>query len=126
MTKRTAHQFRVMQRAMERAMLGISLRDKVRNEEIRRRSGVVDVIERVAELKWRWVGHVARQNLLTWNNRLVHWRPRQTKRSVGRPQKRWLDDVKKIAGSRWFQTAQDRMAWKKMKEAYVQEWISEG
>lgn len=45
---------------MERAMLGVSLRDKIRNEEIRRRTKVVDIIQRIAELKWQWVGHVAR------------------------------------------------------------------
>ncbi|KAL7868246.1 hypothetical protein SRHO_G00096300 [Serrasalmus rhombeus] len=36
------------QRAMERSMLGISLRDHIRNEEIRCRNGVKDVI---AELR---------------------------------------------------------------------------
>ncbi|XP_048522724.1 uncharacterized protein LOC125504564 [Dendroctonus ponderosae] len=47
---------------MERSMLGISLRDKIRNTEIRRKTKVKDMIEHVAELKWQWAGHVARQN----------------------------------------------------------------
>ncbi|CAH2238816.1 jg6167 [Pararge aegeria aegeria] len=34
---------RVTQRAMERAMLGVSLRDEIRNEEIRRRTRVTDI-----------------------------------------------------------------------------------
>lgn len=52
----------ITQRAIERAMLGIiiRLRDKMRSTEIRRRTKVQDIIERVAELKWRWVGHVGR------------------------------------------------------------------
>lgn len=37
----------------ERAMLKISLRDKIRNEEIRRKTKVADVIEKIARSKWR-------------------------------------------------------------------------
>jgi len=40
-----------------------------------------------------------------------------------RPQRSWLDDVKRIAGGRWYHTAKDRTAWKQMKEAFVQEWL---
>ncbi|CAH2270083.1 jg16543 [Pararge aegeria aegeria] len=52
---------RVTQRAMERAMLGVSLRDKIRNVEIRRRTRVTDVAQRVAKLKWQWPGHIVRR-----------------------------------------------------------------
>ncbi|CAH2232417.1 jg19352 [Pararge aegeria aegeria] len=38
---------RVTQRAMERAMLGVSLRDKIRNVEIRRRTRVTDIAQQV-------------------------------------------------------------------------------
>lgn len=126
MTGRTANQLRVMQRAMERAMLGITLRDRKRNEDIRQRTKVMDIIKRTAELKWQWVGHVARQDQAKWTTKLTYWRPRQTRRSTGRPQRRWLDDIKRQAGNRWFQQAQDRTAWRNMKEAYVQEWIRSG
>ena len=47
---------------MERAMLGISLKEKIPNENIRRRTGVTDVIKRTAKLKWHWVGHIGRQD----------------------------------------------------------------
>ncbi|CAH2240572.1 jg21046 [Pararge aegeria aegeria] len=39
--------FRVTQRAMERAMLRVSLRDRIRNEEIRRRTRVTYKAQRV-------------------------------------------------------------------------------
>ncbi|CAH2245459.1 jg8713 [Pararge aegeria aegeria] len=45
---------------MERAMLGVSLRDKVRNDEIRRRTKVTDIAQRISKLKWQWAGHVCR------------------------------------------------------------------
>ena len=34
------------QRKMERIMLGITLRDKVRNEEIRKKTGIKDIIQK--------------------------------------------------------------------------------
>ncbi|CAH2241930.1 jg17114 [Pararge aegeria aegeria] len=63
---------RVTQRAMERAMLGVSLRDEIRNEEIRRRTRVTDIAQRVAKLKWQWALHLARRTdgrrvLRCWN-----------------------------------------------------------
>ncbi|XP_044755023.1 uncharacterized protein LOC123313977 [Coccinella septempunctata] len=125
-TKKSANQPRVMQRAMERAMLNISIRERKRNGEIRQKTKVVDVIARIAESKWQWAGHVARLDKSRWSYKITYWRPRTTKRSVGRPQKRWLDDVKEHAGNRWFQIAQDRTVWRNLKEAYVQEWTKEG
>lgn len=121
-TKGSADLLETTQRAMERAMLGISIRDRIRNEEIRRRTKVTDVIRYMAEMKWRWAGHVARQDNSRWSNKVIHWRPRETRRSRGRPQKRWLDDVREVAGRNWAQLAQNRQEWKRLGEAYVQEW----
>jgi len=69
-------------------MLGVNLRDHIQNEEIRKRIKVDDVKEHIARQKWRWVGHVARQDNDRWTRRIVQWRPRQHKKSAGRPQKR--------------------------------------
>lgn len=126
LTERSAERLRTTQRAMERAMLGISLRDRIRNEEIRKRTRVTDVMRRAAELKWRWAGHVARQDPSRWTNKIMQWRPRATKRNAGRPPKRWRDDIQKIAGRNWFQTALDRRTWKSLEEAYIQEWMDIG
>lgn len=43
---KTMNKIRVTQRVMERFMLGVTLRDKVQNEE-RRRTKVTDAIERI-------------------------------------------------------------------------------
>lgn len=125
LTQKSAHRIRICQRAMERAMLGISLRDRVRNEEIRRRTKVADAIEQIARSKWRWAGHVARDDV-KWTKRIMQWRPRETKRSIGRPQARWRDDIQRRAGKNWMLAAQDRHSWREMEEAYVQEWTHTG
>jgi len=45
---------------MERSIRGVSLRDRISNEIIRQRTKVVDVVERIATMKWVWAGHLAR------------------------------------------------------------------
>ena len=110
-TSKKAEKLRVAQRAMERAMLGISLRDRVRNEQVRRLSKVEDVIERIAKAKWQWAGHVARGDQEKWTTKLMQWRPRTSRRSAGRPQKRWVDDIKEVTGPMWQKKAQDRAQW---------------
>ncbi|CAH2217300.1 jg22393 [Pararge aegeria aegeria] len=58
---------RVTQKAMERAMLGVSLRDRIRNVEIRRRTRVTDIAQRVAKLKWQSAeGHIVRRKEGRW------------------------------------------------------------
>jgi len=102
-------------------MLRIKLSDRVRNIDIRKRTKVEDIITRIAKLKWQYAGHVARPNDDRWTRRLLEWRPRNYKRSAGRPPTRWQDDIKKIE-SQWMSVARDRKRWKCKGEAYVQQW----
>ncbi|KAI8437485.1 hypothetical protein MSG28_011804 [Choristoneura fumiferana] len=90
---------KVTQRAMERAMLGVSLRDRIRNDDIRSRTNVTDIARRIARLKWQWAGHIARRTDGRWCQEVLEWRPRTGRRAVGRPPTRWSDDLVKIAGS---------------------------
>lgn len=122
LTKASCNRIRVTQRRMERAMLGLSWRDRVPNESLRRRTGVVDAVERIALLKWNWAGHVARRTDNRWTRRIIEWRPRQEAyRSRGRPPTRWTDDIKRVE-SNWMNAARDREKWRKLREAYVQQW----
>ncbi|CAH2241823.1 jg16215 [Pararge aegeria aegeria] len=107
-------------------MLGVSLRDQIRNEEIRSRTRVTDIAQRVAKLKWKWAGHIARRTDGRWGSKVLEWRPRTGKRSVGRPPTRWTDDINRVAGSRWKQAAQDRGFWNSLQKTYVQQWTSIG
>lgn len=122
LTKQIVKKIRTTQFAMERSILGLSLRDRVPNHEIRRRSGVQDAIQKITMLKWNWAGHVARMTDNRWTKRITEWRPREDAlRSRGRPPTRWSDDLKRIR-TNWIQAAQDRDLWRKLREAYVQQW----
>ncbi|CAG4978815.1 unnamed protein product [Colias eurytheme] len=120
------HKFNVAQRAMERAMLGVSLSDKIRNEVIRQRTKVTDIARKISTLKWRWAGHVCRRTDGRWSRHVLEWRPRTGKRSVGRPAARWTDDLKKVAGIGWMRYAEERENWRDLGEAYVQQWTGIG
>lgn len=60
LTKKSIHKIGVTQRAMERAMFGLTLKDKVPNEVIGRRTGITYAIERITTLKWNWAGHMTK------------------------------------------------------------------
>jgi hypothetical protein len=66
------------------------------------------------------------QILYNEKEKVLEWRPRTGRRSVGRPPPRWTDDLVKVAGSHWMRAAQDRSSWKALGEAYVQQWTSLG
>lgn len=66
----------------------VLLRDMVRNEEIPRRTGITNVIELVARLKWQWVDQIGKQRTRRWTYKVTIWRPRDTPR-IGGPG--WTD-----------------------------------
>ena len=122
LTKASAIKLQRTQRAMERAMLGISLRDKVPNIEIRSKTKLADILAQIASMKWKWAGHLARTSDNRWTKTLLQWRPWQDKRSRGRPPTRWTDDIKRVA-TNWIQEAQDCANWSLLGEAYIQQWM---
>ncbi|GJQ77527.1 hypothetical protein Trydic_g20916 [Trypoxylus dichotomus] len=60
LTLKSATNLKRTQRSIKRVMVGISLRDKITNHEIRQRTGVEDITERVARNKWIWAGFLER------------------------------------------------------------------
>ncbi|CAH2257136.1 jg11966 [Pararge aegeria aegeria] len=66
---------RVTQRAMESAMLGVSLCDQTRNVKLRRRTRFTDIAQRVAKLKWQWSGHIVRRRDGRWGPEVLEWQP---------------------------------------------------
>jgi hypothetical protein len=111
--------FKVAQRAIERAMFGVSLRDRIRNQVVCQRTKVTDIAHRISMLKWQWAGHISRRTDNRWGKRVLEWRARLGKRSVGRPQARWIDDLRRTAVRSWMRVAKDRARWRDIGEAYV-------
>ena len=102
-------------------MLGIKLSDKIKNEVIRNKTKVTDIVEKVRNLKWKWAGHVCRMPYDRWARILVEWVPRDGQRNKGRPRKRWEDIFKEKSGPDWRKQARDRERWRKLGEAYATE-----
>lgn len=63
-------------------MLGLSLQDRLQNEQIRH---ITEIGERIAERRWSFAGYVARLDDERWKRTLLQWKPYQGKRSRGRP-----------------------------------------
>lgn len=112
LTEKQKKQLQVCQRRMERKILNVSLRDRLRNEEIRTK--MRDVVERAENLKWKWGGHVARMDHQKWTNRITMWDPREGRRHVGRQKTRWADYFRTRAGSQWSRVARDREVWRQL------------
>ncbi|CAH2207399.1 jg422 [Pararge aegeria aegeria] len=53
-------------------MLGVSLRDQIRNEEIRKRTRVTNIAQRVSKLKSKWAEHIARRIDGRWGS-IPYW-----------------------------------------------------
>ncbi len=83
--------------------------DRVMNEEVRRRTGVVkELAERTEKGVLRWFGHVERME----EERLVKKTTRSDERGVGprgRPRMGRMDNVKRALGARGMSVEQGRM-----------------
>ena len=106
-TKLLEDKLRVAQRAMERRMLRVTRKDRIRNEEIRKRTQVKDVIQEALSFKWSWAGHLIRRTDNRWRRKVTEWQPKTGGRSRGRQRRRWRDELP--AG--WQTVAQDRELW---------------
>ena len=77
------------QRNIERAMIGVSWQNHRKNEWIRRKTKVRDIIHVIKARKWTWAGHISRLQDDRWTSQVTDWRPMDGSRPRGRPLKRW-------------------------------------
>lgn len=125
LTKTETERLRTTQLAMERSMLGVKRKDKVRGKEIRERTGTIDVRYAAKKLKINYAGHISRRNRERWETKIEEWTPLEQKRKVGRPITRWRDELVKQFGIKWKQKAHNRKVWEGMGEAYARKWALE-
>ncbi|KAE9412433.1 hypothetical protein Angca_009458, partial [Angiostrongylus cantonensis] len=85
----------VIERTVERTMLGVSrftqVRDGIRSSDLRQRSKIKDAVLKAKQSKIRWAGHVMRMNDNRWTKAVSDWIPRDVKPTAGRPPTRWSE-----------------------------------
>lgn len=109
---------RICQTKIERKLLNIRQVQRVKNEEIRNRTQIIDVIQKTKRTKWSWAGHISRIDDQRWTKLITKWKPPNEKRSRGRPKKRWEDDLKNFDHN-WYNDAKSREIWAALGEAYA-------
>ena len=100
---------------------GHTLRDHVRNDDIRERLKVENITERCRKARLRWFGHVKRRDQDYFGRQTLEMVP-PGRRKRGRPKKRWMDcvnrDMRVIGTTK--DEVHDRTGWKRILSATPQ------
>jgi hypothetical protein len=86
---------------------------KLHNEELHNLNSSPSIIKIIKSRRMRWAGHVARMGEKRNVNRLLVRKP-EGKRKLGRPRRRWIDNIKidlleiGLTVVDWIGLAQDR------------------
>jgi hypothetical protein len=89
---------------------------KLHNDELHSLYSSPNIVRVIKSRRMRWVGHVAHMRDGRGVYRVLAGRP-EGKRPVGRPRRRWEDNIKLdlreigIDRANWIQLAQDRVQW---------------
>ena len=90
-------------------MYGVTRLDRIRNEEVRGRTGVIDELSgRVDESVLKWFGHMKRMGNERLTTRVWSAEAAET-RVLGRPRHRWIDGVKRALRNRSIELAEARV-----------------
>lgn len=92
LTTEAVRRLEVNDMRMARWMCGVSLRDRIPNEEIMKRLGLEDVGNVIRRKRLQWFGHVVRMNDSCWTKR-VQFLDVAGRRPAGRPRKSWKNNV---------------------------------
>ena len=132
-TVEVEHKLTTTRRGMIRWMVGVPReseetwplfmqRTTHRSEELARKYGAVDWVVLQRTQKWRLAGKAATSTDGRWTKRLLEWKPwfrAFPRRDVGRPFKRWDDDLAQLAGGAWPEAALDSAVWEALGEAFA-------
>ena len=88
---------------------------KLHNEELRDLYSLPNIVRVVKSRRMRWAGHVARMGEGRGVHRVLVGEPKE-KRLLGRPRRRWEDNIKMDlqevgGGGDWMDLAQNRDRW---------------
>ena len=96
-TKKQVEEMEVAEMKMLRFAMGVTRKDKIRNEYIRDTVKVERLGIKMREGKLRWYGHVMKRDQEYVGRKMMEM-DLQEKRKRGRPKKRFLDVVKEDMG----------------------------
>lgn len=91
---------------MERSILNIKIKDKVRLTTITKETKIIHVKYKIKKLKCKWAGHLMKSKIEKWAKEVTEWCPRYNKKNRGRQYCRWEDDIKKVKN--WVRKTRDR------------------
>ena len=93
-----------------------------KSEDLATSHGLRNWVELQRRKKWRIAGKTACGSENRWCKRILEWQPWfrcNPKRDVGRPLTRWNDDIVKMAGESWTETATDERFWRILEAGYL-------
>ena len=112
----------VFQNRCLRRILQIYWPNTITNEELHRRAEIEPISTQVKRRRWRWIGHVLRQQTTAFTRIALRWTP-DGQRKRGRPKETWRRTVEremKEKGWTWGRlerVSADRHRWRALVEA---------
>jgi hypothetical protein len=121
LTLREEHRLRVSENRMLRRIFGPKREEdgswrKLHNDEIHSLYSSPNIVRVIKSRRMRWAGHVARMGEGRGVYRVLVGRP-ESKRPLGRPRRRWEDNIKMdlkeigIDGANWIQLTYGSVQW---------------
>ena len=119
LTSRTRSKVQAAEMKVLRLIKGVTRMDRIRNVNIRNELEIVDILKLIERGQLRWFGHVKRMENDRYPRKFLEWQPDGT-RPVGRPKKRWRENVDSAMRRRGYSIQQvedgllyeDRQRWR--------------
>ena len=112
LTKALAKRLDTSQRAMERKVLHVKLQDRIGNSVLRHRTRVTDIVQYLTNANGNGL-----DTSPEWVISSTEWQIKGV-RSVGRPKRRWTNDIVGQQRTVWTRMAKDRESWRTLAESF--------
>ena len=90
--KREEYRLEAAQMKFLRHLLGITKLDKEKNQCIRQKTGVQNILKEKEQHQKKWLQHVQRVDTNRLPKQALQYKPKG-RRNIGRPRKRWRDQL---------------------------------